>query len=131
VVAVDLAGDLAAAHNLLSDHAACYPPAVAGTALEPLFPDQLGEDFLARLLPGATPSGGDVGRGTVGPAAAVRRGDMPVAPALAVLVEIGRRWAHVRHDYLFPLFAEHPRLIMESGAAGLVTLAEYAPRELA
>jgi hypothetical protein len=38
--------------RVLADHATCYPPATAGTVLEPLYPDRLAEDFLALYLPG-------------------------------------------------------------------------------
>jgi hypothetical protein len=38
--------------NLLRDHARCYPPEDPALALEPLYPDRLGEDFLALTLPG-------------------------------------------------------------------------------
>jgi hypothetical protein len=38
--------------EMLDDHACCYPPAEPEYVLEPLLPDRLGEDFLARKLPG-------------------------------------------------------------------------------
>ena len=34
--------------QLIRDHALCYPPQEADIVLEPLYPDRLGEDFLAR-----------------------------------------------------------------------------------
>jgi hypothetical protein len=47
-----IAGNTEAADQVLNDHAFCYPPAQAGTVLEPLYPDRLGEDFLALTTPG-------------------------------------------------------------------------------
>ena len=38
--------------QLLRDHALCYPPQEEGNFLEPLYPDRLGEDFLALNTPG-------------------------------------------------------------------------------
>ena len=39
---------------ILDDHRLCYPPLDAGHVLEPLYPDRLGEDFIAAMLPGAS-----------------------------------------------------------------------------
>ncbi|MFD7395665.1 hypothetical protein ACFV60_11555 [Streptomyces virginiae] len=38
--------------RILKDHAVCYPPVFADSALEPLYPDRLAEDFLALTIPG-------------------------------------------------------------------------------
>ncbi len=51
-----LASTAETARRVLTDHAYCYPPSSsAATVLEPLYPDRLGEDFVALqtpLLPG-------------------------------------------------------------------------------
>ena len=44
--------DTDAGYNLVEDHARCYPPADPGLVLDPLYPDRLGEDYLALTLPG-------------------------------------------------------------------------------
>ncbi|MEU4407042.1 tetratricopeptide repeat protein [Streptosporangium sp. NPDC023963] len=49
-----LAESVQAANTVLDDHQYCYPPAQADTVLEPLYPDRLGEDFLALAMPGHT-----------------------------------------------------------------------------
>lgn len=87
---------------LLRDHALCYPPREEGSFLEPLYPDRLGEDFLALNTPGhdnpiypadpwttealvrllSWPSGTDNSR--------------PWAnTAMSLLTEIGSRWPHI------------------------------------
>jgi len=38
--------------QLLRDHAVCYPPSDPAVVLEPLYPDRLGEDFIALTTPG-------------------------------------------------------------------------------
>lgn len=38
--------------QLIKDHAVCYPSQNTGMVLEPLYPDRLGEDFLALVTPG-------------------------------------------------------------------------------
>ena len=38
--------------QLIKDHARCYPPHKADNFLEPLYPDRLGEDFVALTIPG-------------------------------------------------------------------------------
>ncbi|MGH3848406.1 MAG: tetratricopeptide repeat protein, partial [Pseudonocardiaceae bacterium] len=134
---VNLADSPATAQPLLDDHAICYPPTTPGTALEPLFPDRLGEDFLARLLPNTHANSPDQGDGWAGnlltrlllPAT----GETPPAhatTALTVLIETGSRWQHVRYDYLYPLLRQHPQLVVEAGGPSLVTLADYADIDL-
>jgi hypothetical protein len=124
VTGVRLAADDTAAQLLLDDHAVCYPPAEAGTALEPLAPDRLAEDHIADLLSGTDSWAWDLpGRLLLaGP-----DGTRPpyAAAALGTLVETARRWEHVR-DHLYPLLLAHPELVELAVGAGLVTLAEYA-----
>ena len=58
------------ARRVLVDHACCYPPSSsAATVLEPLYPDRLGEDFVALqtpLLPGTWHTADGAGREDAG-----------------------------------------------------------------
>ncbi len=118
------------AHQLLDDHRVCYPPRLAGTVLEPLYPDRLAEDFLALSTPGhpyepahrSHPWALDaiatlLGGGTLGE-------DLPgwAATAVATLVETARRWPHMRHAHLYPLLRAHPELALTGGGNALLRL---------
>jgi Tetratricopeptide repeat len=119
---------------LLRDHRACYPPgqADAGTVLEPLYPDRLGEDFVAVHLTGGT-SGLDLADGSLDAISAAlvspATSGQPPAHArqiITVLVETARRWPHVAKGYLYPLLHESPALAFAAGGATLAALAEIA-----
>jgi hypothetical protein len=89
--------------QLLRDHALCYPPQEEGNYLEPLYPDRLGEDFIALNTPGhdndiypadpwtsealahLLPSFYDKN---------ISRSSWAVA-AMNMLTEIGSRWPHI------------------------------------
>ncbi|WP_182884717.1 tetratricopeptide repeat protein [Microbispora sp. H10885] len=140
--------------QLLKDHAVCYPPATAPgpgpaspeavsaphpsiTVLEPLYPDRLGEDFIALSTPGhscdfpadpwaeaaparllAPPDGaGD------GPA---EGGSMPTwaRHAVTTLIEAAHRWPHLARQQLYPLLAAAPDLAVHAGGAALTRLAD-------
>ncbi|GII76230.1 hypothetical protein Sru01_12120 [Sphaerisporangium rufum] len=133
--------------QLLKDHAVCYPPGPADlaqqssgdrgrggvTVLEPLYPDRLGEDFLALSTPGhsydfptdpwaeqaparllAPPDGQHAPSGD-GDAVWVRHG-------LTTLIEASRRWPHLATTQLAPLLTAHPQLALHAGGAGLAAL---------
>ncbi|WP_432872676.1 hypothetical protein [Microbispora rosea] len=140
--------------QLLKDHALCYPPAAASgpgpaspeggsaahasaTVLEPLYPDRLGEDFLALSTPGhsydfpvdlwaqtasarllAPPAGADGGPG--------EHGGVPVwaRHAVTTLIEAAHRWPHLAQRQLYPLLAAAPHLAVHAGGAALARLAE-------
>ncbi|MFF0312998.1 tetratricopeptide repeat protein [Streptosporangium sp. NPDC004379] len=141
-----------AAGQLLKDHAVCYPPAgtpgpahpeqrpPAGrggvTVLEPLYPDRLGEDYLALCTPGhsfdfpadpwaeeaparllAPPDGDQRAQSGDGVAVWVRQG-------LTTLIEASRRWPHLATTQLYPLLSAHPHLALHAGGAALAALAE-------
>ncbi|RBJ01272.1 hypothetical protein DRA43_19200 [Micromonospora provocatoris] len=155
---VGLADSAATAVPLIDDHTTCYPPESPGTVLEPLYPDRLGEDFLARSLPAiVNRTDTDPGAGPVGDLAnrgGRTRGDVwhgelpkllltstvsdgrPVVPsdvgrsAWTILVETAQRWPHVATGYLYPLLRARPQLVRQIGAAALATLAGYAPVDL-
>ncbi|TLP64098.1 tetratricopeptide repeat protein [Microbispora triticiradicis] len=139
--------------QLLKDHAVCYPPAASSpgpvspqavpaphpgiTVLEPLYPDRLGEDFIALSTPGhscdfpadpwaeaaparllAPPAGaGD------GPA---EGGSMPTwaRHAVTTLIEAAHRWPHLARQQLYPLLAAAPDLAVHAGGAALTRLAD-------
>ncbi|MEN3539803.1 tetratricopeptide repeat protein [Microbispora sp. ZYX-F-249] len=134
--------------QLLKDHAVCYPPAgpvspqgisaaeASATVLEPLFPDRLGEDFIALSTPGhscdfpadlwaqaaparllAVPAGADGGEG--------EDGGVPVwaRHAVTTLIEAAHRWPHLARRQLYPLLADAPHLAVHAGGAALARLA--------
>jgi len=128
--------------QILKDHAACYPPfdpGIAGpghhdgtgTVLEPLYPDRLGEDFLALTTPGHSHEyyPADLWAGTAparllalagagGPAQVWTR------PALTILIETARRWPHIATGQLRPLLLRHPQAALAAGGTALARLAD-------
>ncbi|GHJ47565.1 hypothetical protein Cs7R123_49070 [Catellatospora sp. TT07R-123] len=129
LAAAGVGGDGAAA--LLRDHRRCYPPGAAGTVLEPLTPDRLGEDFIALQLPGhrlaADVYGADPWTAGV-PSALLPVGDDPlvagfVQRAVATLTAAAQRWEHVRTTQLYPLLARAPRYALLGGDAVLSAIA--------
>ncbi|WP_416904612.1 tetratricopeptide repeat protein [Micromonospora echinospora] len=142
---VRLADSPRAAESLLDDHQRSYPPTRPDTALEPLYPDRLGEDFIARQLP-ASGGGGDpwcadlprrlLAEDVDGTGAAASGGESPGADgpaatyrhvAWTVLTETGRRWPHVFENYVYPLLAAEPAMILGMGGTALAVVAECAP----
>ncbi|MED7931900.1 tetratricopeptide repeat protein [Nonomuraea sp. LP-02] len=129
----DLAETVERANTLLDDHGFCYPPAQAGTVLEPLYPDRLAEDFAALAIPGPAAAGlaGDDWAGHAlsgllsGPAGQAGQGQVPpwIRPALTMLIETARRWPHVAATQLYPLLAARPELMLYAGGAALARLA--------
>ncbi|MBL7551004.1 tetratricopeptide repeat protein, partial [Frankia sp. AgB1.9] len=126
---VGLASAPEVAGQILSDHAVCYPPSDPSLVLEPLYPDRLGEDFLALLLPGA-PGRQD---GDPWTDSAMRRllvpGDSDEVPVWAdrawtVLVETAKRWPHVG-ERLHGILHCSPDLVMAAGGAALTALASW------
>ena len=105
----------AAAQEVIDDHALCYPP-TSSNVLEPLYPDRLGEDFVAALLPGAPPDHHDTApldflADPIAPTILNRLIDdavrySPIAvPVVTMLVETARRWPHVAERNLAPIVA--------------------------
>ncbi|MGW2150773.1 tetratricopeptide repeat protein [Nonomuraea bangladeshensis] len=129
----DLAETVERANTLLDDHAYCYPPAQAGTVLEPLYPDRLAEDFAALAIPDpavAGPAADDwAGHALSGllaaPAGQADQRQVPpwIRPALTMLIETARRWPHVAATQLYPLLAARPELMLYAGGAALARLA--------
>lgn len=89
--------------ELISDHAICYPPRKDDTVLEPLYPDRLGEDFLALATPGHDES--TYPSDPWAPYALMRLlatknpdGDWPwpwLSSARSTLADIADRWPHI------------------------------------
>ncbi|MEV6527506.1 tetratricopeptide repeat protein [Longispora sp. NPDC051575] len=124
--AVTLLGRLGIAEPgaALADHSAYYPSFDEDAALEPLYPDRLGEDFLASTfqapdepLPDEGPAWQDV---------LDIVGDEPrhARTALAVLTETARRWPHVVAGLLNPLLEARPSVAIAAGGTTLAALAD-------
>jgi tetratricopeptide (TPR) repeat protein len=115
-VGVDAAG------QSIDDHGICYPPTDPDSVLEPLYPDRLGEDFLALSTPGHNVSGyvPDSWASTAVTRMLSHTDDaQPPAwatDAVAVLIETGRRWPHIATRQLYPLLRRHPLLDTSTGA---------------
>lgn len=115
--------------QIVKDHALCYPPPAgrgAGVAvLQPLYPDRLGEDFIALTTPGH-PYDHPSDPWTEGAADRLLTPDGTptwTRPALTVLIETARRWPHVADGQLYPLLRAHPELVLQAGGAALASLA--------
>jgi hypothetical protein len=91
------------AGQLLRDHALCYPPQEEGNLLEPLYPDRLGEDFLALNTPGHNDPIYPADPWTIEAlirllsSSSDRKGSRPLwaLRAMSLLTEIGARWPHI------------------------------------
>jgi len=114
----------------LKDHAVCYPAVDPGTvtALEPLYPDRLAEDFLALTLPGHPADYPDQhwAPGTL-TALLARFGDGRVPAtwtprAVTFLASAAQRWDHLGPGYLYPLLRRDPKLAIDAGSAALTAL---------
>jgi predicted nucleic acid-binding Zn-ribbon protein len=123
---------------VLDGHALCYPPQDATVVLAPLYPDRLGEDFIATVLPGAAtdqhiPTSISFLTDHIAPD--ILTGLLAYAPdpvttrtirraVLTMLTETARRWDHVATHHLIPALNSDPTLVL---AAGGTTIARLAP----
>ncbi|MGW7465390.1 tetratricopeptide repeat protein [Streptomyces xantholiticus] len=127
------------AQRMLGDHALCYPPAEPGTVLEPLYPDRLGEDFIALRTPGhSLPDYVPDDWATAAPtrllAPTHQRAASPhpwTRTALTVLIETANRWRHVAEAQLYTLLTTHPHLAVAAGGAALIRLTEIRDIDVA
>jgi tetratricopeptide (TPR) repeat protein len=135
LAAARLADTAHLAKAVLRDHQACYPSEWrgAGTVLEPLYPDRLGEDFVAVHLTGGPSHDLDLADGSFDGipacllhATADHRPPAYASHVITMLVETARRWPHVANGYLYPLLRDRPGLAFAAGGATLATLAESA-----
>ena len=89
--------------QILREHALCYPPSEADAVLEPLYPDQLGEDFLALSTPGHNNAAYSADPWAIQALARLLSSsdeeDQPSMPwipsAIELLTEIATRWPHM------------------------------------
>jgi hypothetical protein len=116
--------------QVLADHAILYPPNDPDTVLEPLYPDRLGEDFIALTTPGHAGTVYDrVEMWAKGLSALLisdsQRDDEPFISrsVITVLIEVAARWPHVAERELFPLLKGHPELARIAGGNALTRLA--------
>ncbi|MGK4585926.1 tetratricopeptide repeat protein [Kitasatospora sp. HPMI-4] len=118
------------AAQILTDHAACYPPAGSApdTVLAPLYPDRLAEDFLALTVPGHTADYPAQHWAT--PTVDLlldRAADRTPAPwtprTVTFLAAAAERWPHLGPACLYPLLRQDPGLAIAAGSAALTALA--------
>lgn len=126
--------------QVLKDHAVAYPPQQPELVLEPLYPDRLGEDFIALMLPGSPLSSLPTDPWATQAFARLldaeaQRGDLTDARArdrpwarhtLSILIETAQRWDHVTTGVLTPLLRDHAELMRPAGSAALSALARIA-----
>ncbi|WP_169811247.1 tetratricopeptide repeat protein [Nocardia anaemiae] len=118
--------------ELIDDHRLCYPPLLPTTALQPLLPDRLAEDFIACTIPDPTDaSSGDPWAARV-PERLLTYSDsheQPTTPdhakhAAIVLIEAAGRARHITETVLNPLLPQHPRIAIDAGGYALLRLVE-------
>ncbi|TVY99986.1 ATP-binding protein [Trebonia kvetii] len=133
---VNVTGDTPAA-ILIRDHARCYPSATCHMVLEPLYPDRLGEDFLALLTPGHavsdyTPDAWATSAPSRLLAVSEDSQDPPAwaRTALTVLIEAALRWPHLVSEHLNPVLRRNPELAIAAGGNALTRLADVEGIEL-
>ncbi len=131
LVGVGVCGSAAEAGQLLDDHRRCYPCADPEMVLEPLFPDRLGEAYVALALPGhrvaarsPQPWAAAIARALLG-----QRGpaELPRAVrgrALAVLTEAAHAWPHVTDTIILPLLRSAPQAALAAGGGVLARLVD-------
>ena len=135
-----VADSAAACGQLVDDHARCYPPADPGLVLDPLYPDRLGEDYLALTLPGNEDEFGYHATdpwSTTAPTLLLAPGEDNSEPAaytrqaLSVLIEAAHRWPHLTTRHLGPLLRGHPALALAAGSAALTRLTDLTSLDIA
>lgn len=120
------------AQQTLADHGICYPSAdpANATALEPLYPDRLAEDFLALALPGHDVSSHLPDPWTTSTPATLLTPTTPATPpayiprAVTFMAAAAARWPHTGAGHLYPLLRHDPVLAVQAGSAALAALAE-------
>ncbi len=114
--------------DVLDAHAALYPSSDVREVLQPLYPDRLGEDFLALQTPGHQIA--DYRPDPWTENAPVRfltladdEADLTTAHCLSRLIDVAQRWPHVGRLQLYPLLARAPQLVVLAGNAALSRVA--------
>lgn len=108
--------------SAINDHARCYPPRREGDVLEPLYPDRLGEDFIALMTVGHSDPNYGADAWTLEALDRLLRSKSsdlgrPLGRTVAcitVLAEVAARWEHVAHA-LDPILREVPELAVFAG----------------
>ncbi|MFE6833811.1 tetratricopeptide repeat protein [Streptomyces sp. NPDC057705] len=115
----------------LDDHGVAYPAREQDTVLEPLYPDRLGEDFIALMLPnGPMRSVLSTAWTTQAPQRLFAFSDGSAEGlswprrALITLIETAQRWDHVAERQLVPLLTAQPALVHRAGSAALSALVQ-------
>ena len=106
----------------ISDHGRCYPPRHEGDVLEPLYPDRLGEDFIALKTVGHSDPNYGADAWTLEALDRLLRsrssdhGGPPgwTVSCITVLAEVAARWGHVANA-LDPILREVPELAIFAG----------------
>ncbi|WP_345155055.1 tetratricopeptide repeat protein [Nonomuraea rubra] len=128
LIRAGVASSAESAGQVLGDHALCYPCGRPDSVLEPLYPDRLGEDFVALSTPGhdAGYPSDPWAAGAVERLLITEDEKDPgyVGVVVSVLIETSRRWPHVATGVLAPLLLARPRLALSAGGAMLARLAE-------
>ncbi|MER6196200.1 tetratricopeptide repeat protein [Streptomyces sp. NPDC001586] len=113
----------------LDDHGVAYPAREQDTVLEPLYPDRLGEDFIALMLPnGPMRSVLSTAWTTQAPQRLFAFSEESAEGlswprrALITLIETAQRWDHVAERQLVPLLTAQPTLVHRAGSAALSAL---------
>ncbi|WP_018349955.1 tetratricopeptide repeat protein [Longispora albida] len=127
LIRLGLAENLARAKEILGDHHTCYP-SPTGHWLEPLYPDRLGEDFVALRLPGHTVGGVDADPWSivlVEQLLAEEDGELPgyARDVVTILLETAHRWPHVR-SRAAAMLGSKAEVAVSAGSTALLRLAE-------
>jgi tetratricopeptide (TPR) repeat protein len=116
--------------RVLTDHTACYPPADPriATVLEPLYPDRLGEDFVALTVPGhcldqPAYAWAHSTAMTILSRSADHAPPAHTSRAITLLASAAERWPHVGETFLYPLLRRDLQLAVDAGSAALTVLA--------
>ncbi|GAA3933812.1 P-loop NTPase [Actinoplanes auranticolor] len=122
------------AQQILDAHARCYPPATAGTVLEPLYPDRLAEDFIGLTLRTDQPDSlADTWCGSALAGVFAREdGQVPghAGRGLIFLAAAAATWPHVGAALRTLLHAD-PSLAVDAGGPALLAITPYADAAIA
>src|SRR5262249_14266014 len=123
--------------DVIDDHALCYPSSRGDIVLEPLYPDRLGEDLIAALLPGGPADEHDSASldflaDPASPTILATLLQPTPTPAtasistLTVLLQAPPPSDHLPHPYLLPVLHESGGLLLGCGGAVIERAAAIA-----
>ncbi|MEU5554130.1 tetratricopeptide repeat protein [Micromonospora sp. NPDC047793] len=126
------------APRVITDHTRCYPATdpAQPTALEPLHPDRLAEDYLAITLAGTIEQPPHAWAAVrLQQTLAQAMADQPpanlIARSVTFLTAAAARWPSLGPAHLYPLLRERPQIALAAGGAALATLAAIPHVDLA